>query len=108
MQGNMHSVNELKVTTANGSELRCKEICRQFVWKMQGQVFEAEVLALPLDKYDLVLGIQWLRELGDIVWNFKTLQMKFCTGEKEVTLQGNQVPGYAVAAVSEGKLSKIF
>ena len=53
----MDSVNELKVTTANGSELRCKEICRKFVWKMQGQVFEAKVLALPLDNYDLVLGI---------------------------------------------------
>ena len=71
-------------------------------------MFEAEVLALPLDKYDLVLGIQWLKELGDIVWNFKTLQMEFYTRAKEVTLQGNQVPSYAVATVFEGKLIKIL
>ena len=29
---------------------------------MQGQTFKADVLALPLDNYDLVLGVQWLIE----------------------------------------------
>ena len=73
----MEAIKELKVLAANGNQLRCQEICRGFSWEMQGQTFSADVLALPLDNYDLVLGVQWLIELGDIVWNFKELNMKF-------------------------------
>ena len=63
----METIKELKVVTANGNELRCKETCKNFSWKMQGQMFEAEMLALPLDNYDLVLGIQWSVDLRDII-----------------------------------------
>ena len=54
----METVAELKVLTANGEELKCNAICKQFKWVMQGQLFVADVLALPLENYDLVLGIQ--------------------------------------------------
>ena len=67
----MEPIPELKVSAANGEELRCKEVCRAFTWVMQGQLFTAEVLSLFLGNYDLVLGIQWLVELRDILWNFK-------------------------------------
>ena len=69
----MESIDELRVSAANGNKLSCKETCKRFLWTMQGQNFEASVLALPLDNYDLVLGVQWLVGLGDIVWNFKNL-----------------------------------
>ena len=61
---------------------------------MQGYSFVANVLSLPLDSYDLVLGIQWLRELGEIRWNFKDLYMKFIRGNTEYVLKGdsNQKP----------------
>ena len=82
----MKPTTELKVMAANGNELRCKEICRGFSWTMQGKKLQANVLALALDNYDLVLGIQWLVESGDIVWNFKKLHMKFIVGSKEYML----------------------
>ena len=66
-------IAELKVTTVNGNELICKEICRSFTWGMQCYKFQTDSLILPLDNYDMVLGIQRLFELGDIVWNFKLL-----------------------------------
>ena len=75
---------------------------------MQGQSFEAKVLALPLDNYHLVLGVQWLIELGDIVWNFKNLQIKFHIGDKEYVLQGEQVAGHSLSTVFGGKLSKVL
>ena len=40
---------------------------------MQDQSFVADVLALPLDNYDMVLGIQRLVKLGNNKWNFKDL-----------------------------------
>ena len=43
------------------------KVCKTFSWVMQGQLFIAKVLFLLLGNYDLVLGIQWLVELGDIL-----------------------------------------
>ena len=37
---------------------------------------------------DLVLGVQWLRTLGPIVWDFAALTMHFTMGTQNVTLQG--------------------
>ena len=84
----MEDIPEFKVMAANGNELFCKETCKKFSWIMQGQQFLTKELALPLDNYDLVLGIQWLVELGDITWNFKELNMKFKWIDKECMLKG--------------------
>jgi hypothetical protein len=43
---------------------------------------------LTLGGCDLVLGVDWLRLLGPILWDFVELTMKFQQGEKEVQLQG--------------------
>lgn len=39
-----------------------------------------DVHLLVLARCDMVLGIQWLRELGNILWNFGRLSMKFNFG----------------------------
>lgn len=62
---------------ANGKDLYCIVQCEKFEVKIQGQNFYVDVYTLPLDNYDLNLGSQWLADLGDIVWNFKKLIMKF-------------------------------
>ena len=75
---------------------------------MQGQNFKENVLTLPLDNYDLVLGVQWLVELGDIIWNFKELHMKFQAEGKEYKLQGDRRPGYSWTTISSGKLGRVL
>ena len=55
---------------------------------MQGYKLKADFFILPLDNYDMVLGIKWLSRLGDIIWNFKQLQMKFQSGNQEYVLKG--------------------
>jgi hypothetical protein len=44
---------------------------------MQGLVFRTDLFILPLAGCDVVLGIQWLRTLGPILWDFTKLQMEF-------------------------------
>uniref|UniRef100_A0A0A8Z649 Uncharacterized protein n=1 Tax=Arundo donax TaxID=35708 RepID=A0A0A8Z649_ARUDO len=39
--------------------------------------FVIDFYVLPLDGYDVVLGVQWLRELRSIVWDFDLLSMAF-------------------------------
>ncbi|RVW71683.1 Transposon Ty3-I Gag-Pol polyprotein [Vitis vinifera] len=78
----------IRVTVANGQELHCTALCSDFRWRMQGQEFITEVYVLPLETYDLILGTQWLATLGDISWNFNTLQMGFELNGKPYLLQG--------------------
>ncbi|KAH7571678.1 hypothetical protein JRO89_XS04G0116300 [Xanthoceras sorbifolium] len=55
---------------------------------------ETEQIALPdiNSRYEIVLGTQWLRTLGPILWDFAKLQMKFKVADAEVILQGESCP----------------
>ena len=103
----LEPIYELKVIAANGNELRCIKVCKAFSWMMQGQTFQANVLALPLDNYDLVLGILWLVEVGNIIWNFRKLHMKFQVGGKEFILQGTKNSSSEVTVISSEKLDRV-
>lgn len=50
---------------------------KKFCWKLNGQVFSAEVMLIDLDSCDMVLGVQWLSTLGTVRWDFKNLIMEF-------------------------------
>jgi hypothetical protein len=56
--------------------------------KIQKALFQIEFYVLPLAGCDIVLGIQWLRVLGPILWDFQQLTMKFQFGQDEYMLQG--------------------
>ena len=46
------------------------------------------MLLIPLESCDMVLGVQWLSQLGTVKWNFKKLQMEFTYVGKVHTLSG--------------------
>lgn len=45
---------------------------------------------LPLDGCDMVLGAQWLRTLGHILWDFSNLKMEFAKDGQKYRLMGSQ------------------
>lgn len=55
-------VEKLKVAAVNGHLMDCQSVCKGFEWSMQGRKFQNDVLILPLNSYDLILGIQWLSD----------------------------------------------
>lgn len=54
--------------------------------------FGDTVKILPLGGCDLVLGVQWLRKLGPITFDYELLTLKFQYGGEEVQLQGKGTP----------------
>lgn len=56
---------------------------------MQGIKFVIHVFILEILRVDLVLGVQWLAELGNIITNYKEMTLSFIHEGQSVVLQGN-------------------
>ncbi len=53
---------------------------------LQGYDFDGDFYILPMTGCKVVLGAGWLRSLGDILWNFDTMKMRFSVGGQEYLL----------------------
>jgi hypothetical protein len=84
------SKNVIKVRIANGQQISSPGKCEALSVKVQGNVFQVDLYILPLAGCDVVLGIQWLRLLGPILWNFDDLTMVFQWGTRRCSLKGLQ------------------
>ncbi|XP_016467122.2 uncharacterized protein LOC107789765 [Nicotiana tabacum] len=76
------------VMVASGERLTSMRRCKQVCLNLQGNSFRTDFYLLPLEGYDVVLGTQWLRMLGPIVWDFCRLEMRFQIDDKETLLWG--------------------
>lgn len=81
-------ITPVLVAIANGEKLVCREVCQNLRWEIQGHEFMSDVFLLRLGGCDMVLGVEWLATLGDIVWNFQELTMKFSHKGQDYSLQG--------------------
>ena len=79
------------VAVADGTKLASTATCKQLVWSMQDKEFKANMRLIPLGGCDMVLGIQWLAQLGPILWDFKNLWMEFRWDGRRVVLLGTTV-----------------
>lgn len=62
----------LKVMVGNGTMLECRHLCPHVPIHIKGQYFEVDLHVLPISSADVVLGIQWLQELGPLYWLWTT------------------------------------
>ena len=84
------SGDAIKVRIANGQIISSPGKSQHLTFKMQGNLYKMDLYILPLAGCDIVLGIQWLRVLGPILWDFDHLTMEFQYGSKRCVLQGLQ------------------
>jgi len=87
----IHPSNNFEVLVGNGGKIACKGTCRNVKLSMGQYILKSDMYVLPLGGCDIILGIQWLRTLGTIQWNFAELWMTFKISEQEHTLKGLQV-----------------
>lgn len=73
----VHDSKDYEVLVANGDKLKGTGICKQVPLSCQGCTMSIDLLLLPIEGCQVVLGAQWMRELEDVTLNFKKMQVKF-------------------------------
>lgn len=77
----------LNVMLASGARMRTHgEVTA--VLQLQQYAFCADFYILPVSGCEIVLGASWLKVLGDILWNFEKMTMKFQVNGRDYQLQG--------------------
>lgn len=78
------------VTVANGDKLRCDQVIKDFTWEMAGKVFEADMLVLPVGGYDVILGVEWMRRVSHVVFDFNNSSISVLWQQRRVELKQEQ------------------
>ena len=91
---------------ANGGTLPYKGKCHNVRISMGDYNLCSDMFSLPLGGCDVVLGAQWLRTLGPILWDFAKLWMQFSINGTKHTLQGLQ-PG-SLSLISLHRMEKLL
>ena len=67
----------LSVCVANDDRVPTSGVCRGVSTTVDDEQFLTDLYVLPLEGYDLILGCDWLRSLGPVVWDLSKLSMMF-------------------------------
>jgi hypothetical protein len=78
----------LSVKVANGERLESYGVCKNTLVDIQGVIFKIDCYTLPLEGFDVILGVHWLKSLGPIIWDFAALSVAFLRQGRSVRLQG--------------------
>lgn len=76
------------VNIGNGQSLNCGCICSNTVLNIQNNQFYLDLYVLPIQGADIVLGVQWLEQLGPITLYYKHLSMSFSYNNQLIHLTG--------------------
>lgn len=82
------TVSSFRVLTGSGTYLACSQQCKQVHLDVQGVKLVLDCFILELSGVDVVLGVQWLAQLGNVVSNYRDMTMSFFYGGKQVLLKG--------------------
>lgn len=77
----------LSVKVASGAILKTQGTIETAI-HLQGYEFVGDFHVLPVPGCEVLLGAAWLKQLGDITWNFELMRMKFNLCGREYCLQG--------------------
>ncbi|VFQ92985.1 unnamed protein product [Cuscuta campestris] len=77
-----------RVYVGNDDYLLCNKQCVGIDLELQGTVFTVDLFVLFVHGHDLVLGVQWLQQLGRVTHDYAALTMEFLWQKKTVRLQG--------------------
>ncbi|XP_052205446.1 uncharacterized protein LOC127810169 isoform X2 [Diospyros lotus] len=91
----------------NGNQVVSKSACVGFCWKMQGEEFEADLRLLKLGGCDIVLGVDWMKNVSPIIFDFNKMEVMFKKDGKKMTLTASLETG-TCKMITGKRLQKIL
>jgi len=78
LQCDLQETPPLSILIADGTRMvsHCRCVC--FKWLMSGQEFSANLQILKLGGCHVVLGVDWMKSVSPLVFDFNTLEVTFC------------------------------
>jgi hypothetical protein len=67
----------LTVKVTNDERVASQGVCKEADMMIGDEHFTTNLYMLPLDDFNIVLNVHWLRALGPIMWDFDALTMSF-------------------------------
>ena len=83
----------LSITVANGSNMYNNYKSVGFKWLMQGEEFTSDLRILELGECDIVLGVDWMRTVSPLTFDFNKLEVTLDLKGRKLTLQGSLEAG---------------
>ena len=88
----VHAITPFRVFVGNGASLRCKFACLKTPISLHDHIFDIDLFILQVEGPDVILGVQWLQELGKVSIDFRDLTMEFKWGNRVILLEGDEAP----------------
>jgi len=85
----------LKVTVGNGDQVHSPGRLAEVRGMVGGDYFWFDSHSLPMGSLDMVIGVSWMSQLGDISWNFSEQTFAFRVADKRIMWCGVNRPGPA-------------
>lgn len=89
LQGLSPLPNALKVVVANDNSLHCSTQLADCIWSTQGVTFQTDFKVIPLQYYDIIVGMDWLENFSPMEIHWKNKWMLLPYNNTKVLLQGN-------------------
>lgn len=67
----------LHVALPDGGKMASNGVSRNLHMMIHGYEFSANFFSIPLEGFDIILGIHWLKSSGPILWDFRVRKMVF-------------------------------
>lgn len=77
MQLEFYEQEPITVNLANGDTITSSLKCNDLKWKCNGHTFSTQVWLMELKDWDIILGVEWLSQLGNLHCNYAEQSLKF-------------------------------
>ncbi|XP_026417622.1 uncharacterized protein LOC113313118 [Papaver somniferum] len=94
------AADHMNVLVGNGGILKTQGLCSDVSLELQSYMCTTDFFLLELSGCEAVLGVDWLRTLGNISWDFDKLHMQFTANGREHMLVGNNSTSILLLDVS--------
>jgi hypothetical protein len=84
----IREVNNFQIMIANGESMKCGRRCENVHLQIGQNHMKSHMFSIDMGGCDIVLGFEWLRNMGPILMNFKELTMQFNQEGQQYKFQG--------------------